>query len=142
MANMNGEPNGQVVKQVADQPVDQDVLYPQEQTDPRLVEARERIDTIDAEIVRLLNERAKESMVIRDIKAELGVPVMSYKREGEVLTNVENANEGPLTTRQLGGFFLNIIDMSRRIQRGKEDVDRPRRDVSSAVLGGGIARGW
>jgi chorismate mutase len=78
---------------------------------------RESIDSIDRQLVQLLNERAKHAVEIGKMKKELGVPVYDPDRETEIFRNLEKANTGPLTANAVQRLFERIIDESRRIER-------------------------
>ena len=78
---------------------------------------RERIDEIDAVLVKLLNERATCAEEIGKIKIRLGMEVYSPEREKEVMRNVAAANPGPLPDAAVCRLFERIIDESRSIER-------------------------
>ncbi len=78
---------------------------------------RQKIDNVDVELVRLLNDRATYANEIGKIKEKLGMPAYSPEREEEVMSNVERWNKGPLSTAALKRLFERIIDESRRLER-------------------------
>ena len=78
---------------------------------------REQIDKLDAEIVRLLNERADRALDIGSIKRRDGIPIYSPEREEQVLAMVKEANQGKLTDDAIRRLFERIIDESRRLER-------------------------
>jgi chorismate mutase len=78
---------------------------------------RQKIDEVDKELVRLLNERASYANEIGKIKEKLGLDAYSPKREEEVIQNVLQWNTGPLTSKALRRLFERIIDESRRLER-------------------------
>ncbi len=78
---------------------------------------REEIDKLDAEIVRLLNERADRVLEIGLIKRREGIPIYSPEREEQVLAMVKEANKGKLTDEAIQRLFERIIDESRRLER-------------------------
>ena len=78
---------------------------------------RRRIDTIDRDLVRLLNERAAQAIALGAIKRERGLPIYQPDREEEVLNNVQNHNGGPLEAAAIRRLFERIIDESRRLER-------------------------
>lgn len=49
-----------------------------------LLPLRNKIDGLDSELVRLLNERAEVAKAIGEIKAKAGLPVYRPEREAEV----------------------------------------------------------
>jgi len=78
---------------------------------------RDQIDEIDRLLVELLNKRAHCADEIGKIKERLGMPAYSPKREHEVLDNIMNHNNGPLSDMALRRLFERIIDESRKLER-------------------------
>ncbi len=92
---------------------------PDSPTEADMIPWRRRIDEIDQEILRLLNERARCANVIGYIKKKLGLPVYVPEREEEVLRNVLAANEGPLSNEAVRRLFERVIDETRALERQK-----------------------
>lgn len=82
-----------------------------------LDEWRKRIDEIDLQLVKLLNERAHCAEEIGKIKLELGLDAYSPQREEEVMHNVTVGNPGPLSSYAIRRLFERIIDESRAVER-------------------------
>jgi chorismate mutase-like protein len=80
---------------------------------------RSRIDKIDLQVVRLLNERAHCVDKIGRIKKKVGVNVYSPKREKEVLQNVTAINLGPFSHGAVKRIFSSIIHESRNFEHVK-----------------------
>ncbi|HET7293306.1 MAG TPA: chorismate mutase [Vicinamibacteria bacterium] len=78
---------------------------------------RRRIDQIDTQLMRLLNSRSACAVEVGRIKAELGLPIYSPEREGEILERVMRENPGPLDPLAVRRVFERIIDESRRLER-------------------------
>ena len=80
--------------------------------DEELDTLRERIDGLDRDIVRLLNERARLALEAGRLKAAQGRDgVRDPEREREVLLRVAMANEGPLPQADLVDVYRRIIDV-------------------------------
>ena len=77
---------------------------------------RKEIDSIDGEIIALLNRRAKAAKEIGKIKAQAGLPVIDLERESEVMQNIISENQGVLHDWQLATIYQKILDESRQIQ--------------------------
>ncbi|MHB0976803.1 MAG: chorismate mutase [Candidatus Aquicultorales bacterium] len=75
----------------------------------RLKELRERVDQLDAELVRRLNDRAKIVIDIRHAKLEAGLPLYDPGREEEIFEHITRANEGPLYDDSLRQIFECIL---------------------------------
>ena len=74
-----------------------------------LAELRSRIDLLDQELVRLLNERAQLGIAAGRIKRGMGRGVPDPGREAEVLTRVEMANAGPFPNQALASIYREIM---------------------------------
>ena len=81
---------------------------------------RKRIDAIDAELVRLLNERVERAVEVGRLKHEAGLPIYQPEREAQVLARVRQsatALSGPLTAEAVVRIFERVIDEARRAER-------------------------
>ncbi len=86
-----------------------------------LDEWRKRIDQIDQQLVRLLNERSSCAVEIGQIKKKMSLPAWSPEREVEILRNVVKANLGPLDNAAIRRLFERIIDEARSLERHAMD---------------------
>ncbi|HET6884795.1 MAG TPA: chorismate mutase [Rubrobacteraceae bacterium] len=84
-------------------------------------ELRERVDEVDSELIRALNERARIVQEIMALKAESGAPVYDPKREEEILRRVVEMNAGPIYDSSMRDIFELILHRIRdlEIQRGE-----------------------
>jgi chorismate mutase len=108
----------------------------------KLNEWRKRIDEIDLQLVKLLNERSRCALEIGRLKQEAGLPLYQPDREKEVVENTTRSNAGPLSDAAIRRLFERIIDEARSAERSamhsgdgtkksskqKSDSSRPRRD--------------
>jgi chorismate mutase len=87
----------------------------------RVRELRERVDEVDKELIRALNERARIVQEIMALKAEAGAPVYDPKREEEILQRVVEQNMGPIYDSSMRDIFELILHRIRdlEIQRGE-----------------------
>ena len=85
-------------------------------TEETLARLREIIKNKDREIVALLNERAKASVEIGDIKAAMGMDVYDPSQESRVHENLKASNTAPLPVESLMVIFREIISVSRALQ--------------------------
>jgi chorismate mutase len=81
---------------------------------------RNKIDELDRRLVALLSERARAAVEIGRLKRNTNLPVYEPDRERIVLTNVQDANAGPLPGRDLIRIYERIMDVMRNIQ--KEEI--------------------
>jgi chorismate mutase / prephenate dehydratase len=77
---------------------------------------RARIDELDDELLRLLNQRARIALKVGESKKEAGASLCDHTREREVIERLSAANEGPLDDRAIVELYRAIIHESRRIQ--------------------------
>ncbi len=80
-------------------------------------EWRTRIDAIDEQLLRLLNDRSACAVEVGRIKRSLGQPIYSAEREARILARVERENPGPLDAIAVRRLFERVIDESRRLER-------------------------
>ena len=79
---------------------------------------RKEIDDIDAELLRLLNMRARLAMKVGALKQAQHLPFCDPVRERTVLQRLQEMNAGPLDQRAIGKLFRRIICESRRVESG------------------------
>ncbi len=89
---------------------------------PELAAIRQGIDSIDRELLSLLNRRAKLSLAVGRAKAKEGdtnKPEVIFRpqRERQVLEGLTAANDGPLTDDHLRAIWREIFSASRSLQR-------------------------
>ncbi|MGA0333306.1 MAG: chorismate mutase, partial [Kiritimatiellia bacterium] len=72
-------------------------------------EYRQRIDSLDKEIVRLLNERIRCAMEIGRLKQEANAPVYVPAREMQVFEKVMALNEGPMSSAHVRAIYREIM---------------------------------
>src|SRR6266567_4941210 len=77
---------------------------------------RAGINALDAELLRLLNERARLALKVGESKTASGLSLCDHTREREVIERMCQANEGPLDERAIVELFRAVIHESRRIQ--------------------------
>ena len=77
---------------------------------------RQEIDEIDAELLRLLNIRARLALKVGALKQAAYLPFCDPDRERRVLHRLQAINAGPLDGRAVYKLFRRIIRESRRVQ--------------------------
>ncbi|MFL6351230.1 MAG: chorismate mutase [Bryobacteraceae bacterium] len=95
---------------------------------------RKKIDAIDLELVKLLNERATAARAIGRLKQQTNLPIYEPQREEVILQNVSKSNAGPLPTPDLHFIFQNVIAVMRSFQHSDSasgDRDPNERSVQS-----------
>lgn len=82
-----------------------------------LAKLREKIDALDADIVRLLNERARVVVEVGRVKQATNEPIYAPDREKVVLEKVSQFNQGPLPDRCLRAVYRELMSGSFALER-------------------------
>ena len=82
-----------------------------------LDQIRKKIDAIDTDILRLLNERTGLSEEVGKIKRSSGAAVFAPHREEILLRHLARQNKGPLDKRALMAIYREILSASRSRQK-------------------------
>ena len=94
-----------------------------------LAPLRERIDAIDAEIVALLNERARIALAIGRVKDAQGQrPIRDPAREAAVIERVTSASEGLFPEPELVALYRKLIAATRKVQAEQRRGKHPAGD--------------
>lgn len=80
-------------------------------------QSRKKIDSIDENILKLLNERAKESQKIGKIKRKEGQGIYAPHREKEVLDRLKAINGGPLSGAALEAIYREVMSSSISLEK-------------------------
>src|ERR1041385_5669535 len=80
-----------------------------------LDDCRRQIDALDAELLRLLNQRAAIACEIASIKAASGLSAYDGNRERQVIARVIEKNTGPLDDQSVTDIFAGIIREKRQL---------------------------
>src|SRR6058998_4227338 len=99
---------------------------------------RTEINTLDSDLLQLLNKRAQLALKVGESKRDAGVHLCDHTREREVIERMCEANEGPLDDRAVVELFRAIIHESRRIQT--RSVDQSSEEQAANKLDFGDAR--
>jgi chorismate mutase/prephenate dehydratase len=81
-----------------------------------LLRLRAEIDELDAQIVGLLNRRARLGLKAGKTKVRNGQSVADSEREREVLIRVAMANEGPFPQEALLAIYRQLIETIKRLE--------------------------
>jgi len=82
----------------------------------RIGEIRARIDDIDCQLVKLLNERAQCSLDIRKLKPQAHLGLYDPKREEEIFAHLSSCNEGPLFGDDLREIWEAILHVAKEMR--------------------------
>ena len=88
-----------------------------EQVRSQLAILREDIDKVDAELLRLLNQRAELVLKVGELKKANNLAVVHADREKILLARLCAENSGPLPKEMVVQLFRQIIDILKQLQR-------------------------
>jgi chorismate mutase/prephenate dehydratase len=88
----------------------------QKRTPPSLTLLREQIDRIDAQVLNLLNRRARLAMRIGHLKSRDRASVYVPSRERQVIARLTELNTGPLSHEAIRAIYREIISASRALE--------------------------
>jgi chorismate mutase/prephenate dehydratase len=78
---------------------------------------RKAIDELDAQIVRVLNERTRHVLAIGEIKLKAGEEIYVPHRERSVLQRICQLNQGPMTADQLRAVYREIMSSALALEK-------------------------
>jgi len=82
----------------------------------RIQSLRQEIDSLDDQILNLLNRRAQVALEVGRIKSELNRDPYHPQREEEILRRLESRNIGPFPQKGLASVFREIISACRSLE--------------------------
>ena len=88
-----------------------------------IAELRAQIDSLDSELLSLVNRRAGLARRVGELKE--GAPAYRPEREAEILRRLAAANPGPLPAERVTGIFREVISACRGMEQ----------DIRAAYLG-------
>jgi chorismate mutase/prephenate dehydratase len=80
-------------------------------------EHRKAIDKLDAQIVKLLNERTKHVLGIGEIKLKAGEEIYVPHRERAVFDRVCKLNAGPITNESLRAIYREVMSSALSLEK-------------------------
>jgi chorismate mutase len=87
---------------------------------------RKRIDEIDQQLVKLLNDRSRCAVEVGHLKKKLSMAAWQPEREAEILRNIVKSNRGPLDDAAIRRLFERIIDEARALERHSMKEESPQ----------------
>lgn len=80
-----------------------------------LKQHRDQIDAIDAQVLKLVNERARHARAIGELKG--GGPIYRPEREAQVLRRLMEQNTGPLSGEAVTAIFRAVMSNCRALEK-------------------------
>lgn len=81
-----------------------------------LQQLRGQIDAINMELLRLLNERAAIASEIGKVRSQMDEALYDPQREGEMLTALQQANNGPFSNETISALFKEIFSATLHME--------------------------
>lgn len=78
---------------------------------------RQKIDAIDENVLKLLNERVRNAAEIGRIKREQGAQIYVASREEQVLKKLSKLNEGPLSEAAIRAIYREIMSAAIALEK-------------------------
>ena len=76
---------------------------------PTLADLRAQIDSIDADMLALLNRRAHVAEQVGEVKKREGTPFFRPDRVAQVIQKIQSANQGPLKDAHVAAIWREIM---------------------------------
>jgi len=104
----------------------------------RVTELRQQIDTINLQILTLLNQRAAVASEIGKEQLQLGTSFYDPQREAEMLQAIEMANQGPFNNDTVKALFKEIfkatLSMEEKQAMAKILVERKAPEEKTVIM--------
>ena len=84
--------------------------------DEQLADLRVRIDSVDRQLLALLNQRAQLAQAVGEVKKIDGSPVFRPDREIQVIDKLKAANPGPIKPDSLGPIWREVMSACRALE--------------------------
>jgi chorismate mutase len=81
--------------------------------DPIIRQLREQISDTDRKLVEALNTRLELVARLKKYKESHGIGFVDPEREEWMLSYLQRANRGPLTSDGLRAFFTDVLDLTK-----------------------------
>ncbi|HEV2209448.1 MAG TPA: prephenate dehydratase [Verrucomicrobiae bacterium] len=80
-------------------------------------EHRKAIDHLDAQLIKLLNERTRHVLAIGELKLKAGQEIYAPHRERAVLARVCRLNHGPITNESLEAIYREVMSSALSLEK-------------------------
>lgn len=78
---------------------------------------REKIDSIDSQLLTLLNDRARLALEVGRIKSRDGLPIYAPDREQSLLRSLIARNQGPLSESAIRAIYREIMSAALSLEK-------------------------
>jgi len=81
---------------------------------------RQAIDKLDAQIIKLLNQRTQHVLAIGELKRKSGHEIYAPHREQAVLKRISKMNQGPLRQESLHAIYREIMSSALALEKSMQ----------------------
>ena len=85
----------------------------------QISEHRKKIDELDLQILKLIQERVEEAISIRHLKLEQDIPLFTPEREQELIQRLIKKSAGELPANVIKEIWETIISGGKRTGEGQ-----------------------
>jgi chorismate mutase/prephenate dehydratase len=85
-----------------------------------LAPLRDQIDSLDKQLLEMLNRRAQLALDVGEVKKKFGAPVFRPERELQVIRKVQAANPGPLLDESVASIWREVMSACRGLEKPLE----------------------
>jgi 3-deoxy-7-phosphoheptulonate synthase / chorismate mutase len=107
-------------------------MSPQRPVDPEIRRLRERIDRVNREILKLVQERGALLVDMAALKDSLKLDSYDPRREAEMMRELTGGGEGPFSREELATIFRALFAASLELER-RSRASAAAADESSAA---------
>jgi chorismate mutase/prephenate dehydratase len=83
----------------------------------KLKNLRKKIDNLDRNIIKLLNERASIAKDIGSVKSNTGGGIYMPDREAQIYKHISKENKGPLSDKALAAIYREVMSSSLALEK-------------------------
>lgn len=85
----------------------------------KISEHRKKIDELDARILELIQKRIDETIIIRRMKIEMGIPLFTPEREQELIQRLIDKSDDHLSAEVVEDIWKTIIKGGKQTSDNK-----------------------
>jgi 3-deoxy-7-phosphoheptulonate synthase/chorismate mutase len=107
-------------------------MSPPPPVDPAVRRLRERIDRVNREILRIVQERGRLIVEMAALKDELRLDSYDPRREAAMMRELTAGGEGPFSREELTAVFRSVFAASLELERRSRASAASSDDASAA----------
>ena len=100
------------------------------QATPELLQLRNQIDSLDKQLLELVNQRALVAEQVGELKKKEGSTFFRPDRVAQVIEKIQTANPGPLKGAHVAAIWREIMSAAWRTSPTPAATNAPKRSAS------------